>query len=45
MERYVKIYGGGNFDNLVFKKEDKGGKGRGSIDRYNLLIDILRDIR
>ena len=45
MERYVEVYGDGKFENLVFSKSDKGGKSRGSVDTYNLLIDMLHEIK
>ena len=44
MRAYVDIYGGGEKENLVFKKGVSGGTGRGPVDQYNLLCDILREL-
>ena len=41
MEEYVRVYGDGDQDNLVFKPGMIGGSGRGAVDQYNLLCDIL----
>ena len=41
MEGYVLIYGRGDFSNLVFSRGTSGGSGRGAVDDYNLLCDIL----
>lgn len=45
MKEYVDIYGGGKKENLVFQKGVKGGKGRGTVDEYNMLCVILRDLK
>ena len=41
MEEYVSIYGDGDRNNLVFVPGRSGGSGRGAVDQYNLLCDIL----
>lgn len=41
MEAYVKVYGKGDRNNLVFARGVRGGKGRGAVDEYNLLCDVL----
>lgn len=41
MESYVHIYGNGDRNNLVFKRDVSGGSGRGPVDEYNLLCDVL----
>lgn len=41
MESYVKVYGNGDRKNLVFVRGVGGGSGRGAVDEYNLLCDIL----
>ena len=45
MKTYVDVYGGGNKGNLVFKKGIGGGSGRGPVDEYNLLCDILQTLK
>jgi hypothetical protein len=45
MHEYVQIYGGGKTSNLAFKIGVRGGSGRGPVDDYNLLCDILSDLR
>ncbi|KAB5527990.1 hypothetical protein GE09DRAFT_410690 [Coniochaeta sp. 2T2.1] len=45
MKEYVDIYGGGKKENLVFQKGVRGGKGRGTVDEYNMLCVILRDLK
>jgi hypothetical protein len=48
MKRYVDVYGEGEKENLVYQREQRGqrgGKGRGSADEYNLLCDILRELK
>lgn len=45
MERYVFIYGGGDRTALVFRWDQRGGSGRGPVDEYNLLCDILSSLR
>lgn len=42
MERYVNLYGAGDRKNLVFSLGVQGGSGRGPIDDYNLLCEILK---
>ncbi|KAF2263994.1 hypothetical protein CC78DRAFT_533596 [Lojkania enalia] len=45
MKEYVDVYGGGKTENLTFKKGVHGGSGRGPVDEYNLLCDILGQLR
>ncbi|KAH7067910.1 hypothetical protein FB567DRAFT_555508 [Paraphoma chrysanthemicola] len=45
MKRYVDVYGGGVKDNLTFKKGVSGGSGRGPVDFYNLLCDVLMHLK
>lgn len=45
MNEYVDVYGQGKKENLVFQKGVSGGKGRGAVDEYNILCDILRDLK
>lgn len=44
MEPYVKVYGNGDRNNLVFVRGVSGGRGRGAVDSYNLLCDILNTL-
>ena len=44
MESYVKVYGKGDRNNLIFVRGVKGGSGRGAVDEYNLLCDILNTL-
>ncbi|KAM0794008.1 hypothetical protein BDR22DRAFT_968030 [Usnea florida] len=44
METYVQIYGAGDRTTLVFKRGVSGGSGRGAVDEYNLLCDILKTL-
>ncbi|KAJ3070410.1 hypothetical protein HK102_006673 [Quaeritorhiza haematococci] len=45
MERYVTLFGKGDMGNLVFKVGVYGGSGRGPVDDYNLLCDVLAQLR
>jgi len=45
MKEYVDVYGAGNTQNLTFKKGVRGGSGRGPVDEYNLLCDVLARLR
>ena len=45
MERYVLIHGQGRFDLLRYAEGVSGGGGRGPVDKYNLLVDILRSLK
>lgn len=45
MERYVKDFGDGKMENLVFQRGERGGSGRGPVDVYNGLCDELRDCK
>lgn len=45
MKEYVDVHGDGKKENLVFKKGVAGGTGRGPVDEYNLLCDVLRDLK
>ena len=44
MESYVKVYGGGDRNSLVFVRGVSGGSGRGAVDDYSLLCDILNTL-
>lgn len=44
MENYVAVYGNGDRNNLVFVQGKRGGSGRGAVDEYNLLCDVLRTL-
>lgn len=44
MESYVKVYGNGDCNELVFVRGVSGGAGRGAVDDYNLLCDILNTL-
>ena len=44
MEEYVSVYGGGDRRKLTFVKGVRGGSGRGAVDDYNLLCDILKTL-
>lgn len=45
MKEYVNIFGEGKKENLVFKPGQRGGSGRGPVDKYNLLCDILSELK
>jgi hypothetical protein len=45
MKRYVDVHGGGVKENLTFKRGVSGGSGRGPVDFYNLLCDILAQLQ
>jgi hypothetical protein len=45
MKRYVDVYAQGFKENLVFQKGKTGGSGRGTVDEYNLLCDILNQLK
>lgn len=45
MKRYVDVYGHGKKENLVFKRGNEGGSGRGPVDEYNVLCDILNELK
>ncbi|KAF2108572.1 hypothetical protein BDV96DRAFT_587448 [Lophiotrema nucula] len=45
MKEYVDIYGAGRTENLTFKPGEHSGSGRGPVDEYNLLCDILAQLR
>lgn len=42
MEEYVAVYAKGDRTKLVFVRDVRGGSGRGAVDSYNLLCDLLR---
>ncbi len=44
MEKYVSVYGNGDRRSLTFVRGSKGGSGRGAVDDYNLLCDILKTL-
>lgn len=41
MEEYVALYAKGDRKKLVFLRGVRGGSGRGAVDKYNLLCDLL----
>ena len=45
MEEYVQAFGDGKKENLTFKHGQSGGSGRGPVDQYNMLCDVLRKLR
>ena len=45
MEAYVLLYGGGDQTKLRFSPDVKGGSGRGDVDWYNVLCNILGELR
>jgi hypothetical protein len=45
MKEYVDVHGFGKTTNLTFQQGQVGGKGRGPVDEYNLLCDILSQLR
>ncbi|OAL04511.1 hypothetical protein IQ06DRAFT_373922 [Phaeosphaeriaceae sp. SRC1lsM3a] len=45
MKEYVDVHGAGKTENLTFKKGESGGSGRGPVDEYNLLCDVLAYLR
>jgi pentatricopeptide repeat protein len=45
MKNYVDVYGAGRKERLVFTRGVRGGSGRGNVDLYNLLCDILVELR
>ena len=45
MEEYVSNYGNGDRNDLQFLPDMPGGSGRGDVDQYNLLCDILGKLR
>jgi hypothetical protein len=45
MKDYVDVYGQGQKSNLVFRRGVRGGSGRGPVDEFNLLCDILWELR
>lgn len=42
MKEYVAVYAKGDRTKLVFARDVRGGSGRGAVDTYNLLCDLLR---
>lgn len=44
MEEYVAVYAKGDRTRLVYTRGVSGGGGRGTVDTYNLLCDLLRYI-
>lgn len=42
MEEYVAVYAKGDRTKLVFARDVQGGSGRGDVDTYNSLCDLLR---
>ncbi|KAI8918970.1 hypothetical protein DFJ77DRAFT_258361 [Powellomyces hirtus] len=45
MEKYVQIYGKGDIRRLQFSRDVEGGSGRGPVDAYNRLVDLLAMLR
>lgn len=45
MKEYVSLFGAGNKDNLTYKLGKRGGSGRGPVDQYNMLCDILAELK
>src|SRR3569833_66737 len=45
MKEYVDVYGGGKKERLVFTRGVGGGGGRGVVDEYNMLCDILKELK
>ena len=45
MEKYVQVYGDGDRSKLTFTRGVRGGSGRGPVDQYNLLCEILMELR
>lgn len=45
MRDYVNVYGDGKKEHLVFSKDQRGGKGRGPVDEYNMLCDIMKELK
>lgn len=45
MKEYVDVYGGGDTQKLTFRQGRTGGSGRGPVDEYNLLCDVLGHLR
>lgn len=45
MRQYVFIHGEGQKSNLVYSKDRSGGSGRGPVDQYNLLCDVLKELK
>lgn len=44
MKSYVRLYGDGDRNKLVFQRGVSGGSGRGPVDEYNLLCDVLKTL-
>lgn len=45
MERYVLVHGQGSFELLRYVEGVSGGGGRGPVDKYNLLVDMLTSLK
>lgn len=45
MREYVDVHGAGKAGNLTFNKGQIGGRGRGPVDEYNVLCDVLEYLR
>ena len=45
MEQYVRVHGRGSYANLRFHPGSRGGSGRGPVDLYNQLVDILKVLK
>jgi hypothetical protein len=45
MRTYVDVHGAGDPEKLVFKAGVSGGSGRGPVDEYNVLCDVLKDLK
>ena len=45
MRKYVDVFGQGKFENLCYKQGASGGSDRGPVDTYNLLVDLLTEVK
>ena len=45
MRSYVNIFGNGKFENLRYRIGQHGGSNRGPVDSYNLLVDLLQEVK
>uniref|UniRef100_A0A914DPK1 Uncharacterized protein n=1 Tax=Acrobeloides nanus TaxID=290746 RepID=A0A914DPK1_9BILA len=45
MRFYVDIFGNGKFENLRYRIGQHGGSNRGPVDSYNLLVDLLQEVK
>lgn len=45
MKKYVDVFGQGKFKNLCYRRGVSGGSNRGPVDTYNLLVDLLAEVK